>query len=202
MINLQGIFGANDFECLCSLQHASTPLLCNRRSKRARLVARAHHASCPRRISTSFTSTFRRRNLASNIIRLSVPSSHLASTNMSICLFTPLIDPTRDAFGVTETSISAASISKHAATCSYIRQSVAPVISIALRSLDLPRFRGEARCWVSAGGRSGLRPPCRCSSLVRPQRSPFLHPGPCAGSAVARNLCQARAFRAPARACA
>ena len=69
--------------------------------------------------------------------------------------------------------------------------------------LDLPRFRGEARCWVSVGdGRSGLRPPCRCSSLVRPQRSPFLHPGPCTGSAVARSLCQARAFCAPARACA
>ena len=69
--------------------------------------------------------------------------------------------------------------------------------------LDLPRFRGEAWCWVSVSDwRSGRRPPCRCSSLVRPQRSPFLHPGPCSGSAVARSLCQARAFCAPARACA
>ena len=67
--------------------------------------------------------------------------------------------------------------------------------------LDLPRFRGEAWCWVSVSDwRSGRRPPCRCSSLVRPQRSPFLHPG--AGSAAGHSLCQARAFCAPARACA
>src|SRR5208337_607521 len=70
-------------------------------------------------------------------------------------------------------------------------------------SLDLPRFRGEAWRWVSvADWRSWRRPPCGCSSLVRPQRSPFLHPGPCAGSAVAHSPCQARAFCAPARACA
>src|SRR5208337_2010518 len=69
--------------------------------------------------------------------------------------------------------------------------------------LDLPRFRGEAWRWVSvADWRSWRRPPCGCSSLVRPQRSPFLHPGPCAGSAVAHSPCQARAFCAPARACA
>ena len=69
--------------------------------------------------------------------------------------------------------------------------------------VDLPRFRGEAWRWVSvADWRSWRRPPCGCSSLVRPQRSPFLHPGPCAGSAVAHSPCQARAFCAPARACA
>ena len=73
----------------------------------------------------------------------------------------------------------------------------------ARRSVDLPRFRGEAWRWVSvADWRSWRRPPCGCSSLVRPQRSPFLHPGPCAGSAVAHSPCQARAFCAPARACA
>ena len=73
----------------------------------------------------------------------------------------------------------------------------------AKESVDLPRFRGEAWCWVSvADWRSWRRPPCGCSFLVRPQRSPFLHPGPCAGSAVARSPCQARAFCAPARACA
>jgi hypothetical protein len=72
-----------------------------------------------------------------------------------------------------------------------------------LQEVDLPRFRGEVRCWVSVTDvRLRRRPPCRCSSLVRPQRSPFLHPGPCAGSAVARSPCQARAFCAPARACA
>ena len=71
------------------------------------------------------------------------------------------------------------------------------------KNMDLPRFRGEAWCWVSVTDwRSGRRPPFRCSSLVRPQRSPFLHPGPYAGSAVARSPCQARAFCAPARACA
>ena len=70
-------------------------------------------------------------------------------------------------------------------------------------NMDLPRFRGEAWRWVSvADWRSWRRPPCGCSSLVRPQRSPFLHPGPCAGSAVAHSPCQARAFCAPARACA
>ena len=68
--------------------------------------------------------------------------------------------------------------------------------------LDLPRFRGEVRCWVSVTDVGLRRPPCRCSSLVRPQRSPFLHPGPCAGSAVAHSPCQARADCAPARACA
>ena len=46
------------------------------------------------------------------------------------------------------------------------------------------------------------RPPFGCSSLVRPPRSPFLHPGPCAGSAAAHSPCQARAFCAPVRACA
>ena len=74
---------------------------------------------------------------------------------------------------------------------------------LANTPLDLPRFRGEAWRWVSvADWRSWRRPPCGCSSLVRPQRSPFLHPGPCAGSAVAHSPCQARAFCAPARACA
>ena len=69
--------------------------------------------------------------------------------------------------------------------------------------VDLPRFRGEAWCWVSVTDvRLRRRPPCRCSSFVRPQRSPFLHPGPCAGSAAAHSPCQARAFCAPARACA
>ena len=67
---------------------------------------------------------------------------------------------------------------------------------------DLPRFRGEVRYWVSVTDAGLRRPPCRCSSLVRPQRSPFLHPGPCAGSAVAHSPCQARADCAPARACA
>jgi len=70
-------------------------------------------------------------------------------------------------------------------------------------AVDLPRFRGEAWCWVSVTDvRLRRRPPCRCSSFVRPQRSPFLHPGPCAGSAAAHSPCQARAFCAPARACA
>jgi hypothetical protein len=69
-------------------------------------------------------------------------------------------------------------------------------------NVDLPRFRGEVRYWVSVTDVGLRRPPCRCSSLVRPQRSPFLHPGPCAGSAAAHSPCQARAFCAPARACA
>ena len=71
-----------------------------------------------------------------------------------------------------------------------------------IRQMDLPRFRGEVRYWVSVTDVGLRRPPCRCSSLVRPQRSPFLHPGPCAGSAVAHSPCQARADCAPARACA
>ena len=72
----------------------------------------------------------------------------------------------------------------------------------ASKEVDLPRFRGEVRYWVSVTDVGLRRPPCRCSSLVRPQRSPFLHPGPCAGSAVAHSPCQARADCAPARACA
>ena len=36
------------------------------------------------------------------------------------------------------------------------------------RCLDLPRFRGEVRCWVSLTDVRLRRPPCRCSSLVRP----------------------------------